>query len=129
MFAHLFIIIWMCSRQILFLLVCFSFTISITRYELVAPPPPPPPHHHHHHHPPALEDFVQCSVSLCCGPREEHKKVVVGGHEMQMMAFQNTLQPIIDKLWLREDFAQHLKWLLKHQERKEMWKCGKVTLF
>lgn len=54
--------------------MCFSFTISITRYELVAPPPPP-----HHHHPPALEDFVQCSVSLCCGPREEHKKVVVGG--------------------------------------------------
>lgn len=48
---------------------------------------------------------------------------------MQMMAFQNTLQPIIDKLWLREDFAQHPKWLLKDQERKEMWKCGKVTLF
>lgn len=55
--------------------------------------------------------------------------MVVGGHEMQMMAFQNTLQPIIDKLWLHEDFAQHLKWLLKHQERKEMWKCHSILVF
>lgn len=128
MFAHLFIIIWMCSRQILFLLVCFSFTISITRYELVAPPPLPHT---------TTTTTLQLLKTLCS---VQYHFVVVpgrsikrwwrgGGHEMQMMAFQNTLQPIIDKLWLREDFAQHLKWLLKHQERKEMWKCGKVTLF